>query len=627
MFIVVDELHDLFEKLKAASTRSVKPTKELAELTIFSTEKENTYRRKSISTPHGPPTISSVLEGAVYGPQWPPPSAEAPPTPEEDIEMIDRPADKNTETADDSSEATLVDMDQLPPLVEASAASEVAKHTPGDGTGFPSDKKVSLDMTSAESKEDLEGDAVMINGNDSPSTVENMPPLEKPPPIPPRKKTGLVIQTNDQSNQSNNIIADNDFWRFGVQQDVTEIIDNVTFRLQCAIKPTSIDAEGEQMDVIKSTFFGASTTFTQKAQSLDKKTEAWSSLIVFPGHKVIRDIYEAIDAAFDEQPVQVENSTSLQYVSISRLPPILQFQIQRTAYDKELKVSFKERTPVIFPETIYMDRYLATADPDSAVMRRRRETWKWKKELESLEARQLALKNSQGEIPVTEALFAMKDYVKAIQEEEIEDVNIDPALPEALEERISEVAAELEDLATKINSLRTKLRGQFTDMTQYEYKLHSVFIHRGEAGGGHYWVYIYDFKHDIWREYNDENVTEVRDRRRIFDDQGNNGNPYFLVYVRSEDKNDLVEAVCRDVQEVQEVSMSDVDAWAGGVEIDGQISIVDNGGFEQLPESSHIEHAQPRPLRPKPASGVSSAWEENWPPASEGSKDANGNDW
>lgn len=622
--VVVDELHDLFEKLKTASTRSVKPTKELAELTIFSTEKENTYRRKSISTPHGPPTISSVLEGAVYGPQWPPPSAEAPPTPEDDIEMIDPPADKITDTADDSSEATLVDMDQLPALVKSSPESDIAIHTPSDGT---TNEKNSLGMISTESKKDLEGDAVMVNGDDSPSTVENMPPLEKPPPIPPRNKSGLVIQTNNQSNQSNNIIADNDFWRFGVQQDVTEIIDNVTFRLQCAIKPTSIDSEGEQMDVIKSTFFGASTTFTQKAQSLDQKTEAWSSLIVFPGHKVIRDIYEAIDAAFDEQSVQVENSTSLQYVSISRLPPILQFQIQRTAYDKELKVSFKERTPVIFPETIYMDRYLATPDPDSAVMRRRRETWKWKKELESLEARQLALKNSQGEIPVTEALFAMKDYVKSIQEEEIDDIHIDPALPQALEDRITEVSMELEDLAKQINSLRTKLRGQFTDMTQYEYKLHSVFIHRGEAGGGHYWVYIYDFKHDIWREYNDENVTEVRDRRRIFDDQGNNGNPYFLVYVRSEDKNDLVEAVCRDVQEAHEVSMTDVDTWAGGVESDTQITMVDNGGFEQLPESSHIEHVQPRPLRPKPVPGVSNDWEDKWGPASEGSKDANGNDW
>jgi ubiquitin carboxyl-terminal hydrolase 25/28 len=560
-----------------------------------------------------------VLEAAVYGPQWPPPPTDAPLTPEDDIEMVDRPVDKSADTGDDSSEATLVDMDQLPPLIDPTSEKSTVRVV-GEGATEILDEKNGSELASAESKEDISGDAVMVNGSISPIDSEMIaPPREKPPPIPPRNKSGLVIQTND----SKKIIADNEFWRFGLQQDVTEVIGNVIFRLQCAIKPISIEAgSGEQIDVIRNTFYGANTTYTQKAESLVKKTDAWSHLMAFPGHDIIRDLYEAIDIVYDEQTVEVENTTCPQYTSISKLPPILQFQIQRTDWTQE-KGSFKNRTPVVFPETIHLDRYVDTGDQDSAVMRRRRETWKWKAQLRILEARQAALQNSKGDLAVTEALGHVKEYVRSLQEEEIEGIAIDPALPEALDARISEIGVELEDLATEIASLRKRLQEQFADMRQHEYKLQSVFIHRGESGGGHYWVYIYDFEHDVWREYNDEHVTEVKDRRKIFEDQGAYGNPYFLVYVQSDRITELVDAVCREVVE-PEVQMTDVDAWAGQV-------ADEHGDSDQQPESSHIEHANPRPLRPKPSQSqaeTQEAWEKNWPPAAnENSVDANGNIW
>ncbi len=591
----------------------MKPTRELAELTIFSTEKEETFRRKSISSPQGPPTISSVLEGAEYGPQWPPPSQTLS-TPEDDTEMIDLPLDKIADD-DDSSEATLVDMDQLPPLIDTTLEEKNGGEKMDVATNGIEERTSNVSSIGEIDKNDLDGDAVMVNGNDATNnSAIDASQQEKPPPIPPRNKSGLVIQTNE----SKNIIVDNDFWRFGVQQDVTEVIGNVIFRLQCAIKPTSIEAgSGEQVDVIRNTFYGTNTTYTQKARGLEKKTEAWSYLIVFPGQNVVRDIYEAIDVVYDVQSVEVENTTCDQYTSISKLPPILQIQIQRTDYSAE-QGSFKNRTPVNFPETIYLDRYVDSGDPDSAVMRRRRDTWKWKEELRRLEARHAALVNVKGGIPVTEALVSVKDYISTLQEDEIEGIDIDPALSDALDERTREVASELDDLTEKIKVLKQKLQNQFTDMRQHEYKLQSVFIHRGEAGGGHYWVYIYDFEHDIWREYNDEHVSEVKDRRRIFEDQGALGTPYFLVYVKSDDKKNLVDAVCRDVKEVQ---MTDIGVWAD--DIDEAVSM-SNGLEEQIGESSHIEHVKPRPLRPKPAMG---SWEADWPPTEGKSLDANGREW
>ncbi|KUJ10644.1 ubiquitin C-terminal hydrolase-like protein [Mollisia scopiformis] len=614
----VAELHNLFENLKTASSRSVKPTRELAELTIFSSLTEANFRRASISSPSGPPNIDSIMnmDSPIIGPQWPPPreaSQTSSMTAEDDIEMVDRPGEKQNEASDDSSEATLVDMDQLPSYDEV-AGDNKDKNT-------LSDEKKNQSTNHTADLAELEGDAVMVNGETSPvESPQTMTAPEKPPPIPPRNKSGLVISTTE----SKDLIPDDDLWRFGTQQDVTEVIGNVTFRMQCAIKPTSIEEDsGEQIDIIRDTFFGSSTTYTQKAQSLEKKVEAWPTIIVYPGKGVIRDIYEAIDVVFDEQRVEVDNTVCPQYSCISKLPPVLQIQIQRTDYDKDSQRSSKNRTAVTFPETIYLDRYVDTGDPNSMVMKRRRETWRWKEKLRKLEARQEALKNAADEIPIPEALLATKDLVNTLQEAEVEDIEIFPSLPELLDERLSEVTAELENISGQIQALKQSLRDQFTDMRQYEYKLHSVFIHRGEAGGGHYWVYIYDFEHDIWREYNDEYVTEVKDRRRIFDQQGGaaGGTPYYLVYVRSSDKQDLVDAVCRDVQEIQ---MTDL------TETRSDINMV-NGADFPTGDVEHIERANPRPLRPKPVSNtIGGSWDDpewldNQPAGAP--LDANGRQW
>jgi ubiquitin carboxyl-terminal hydrolase 25/28 len=552
------------------------------------------------------------MNGAAIGPQLPEREASqtSSMTVEDDIEMVDRPGEKQTEVADDSSEATLVDMDQLPPSYEEVVRGK-ADQQPLMG------EKVAQHVVPA----DMDDDVVMVDGGTSSgeTSPQTLPAPEKPPPIPPRNKSGLVISTSE----SKNIIPDDDLWRFGTQQDVTEVIGNVTFRMQCAIKPTSIEeGSGEQIDVIRDTFFGSSTTYTQKPQSLERKHEAWPTIIVYPGKGVVRDIYEAIDVVFDEQKVEVDNTVCPQYSCIGKLPPVLQIQIQRTDYDKDSQRSSKNRTAVMFPETIYLDRYIDDGDPNSATMKRRRETWSWKEKLRSLEARREVLENSKSEINIPEALIATKDIVDIFQEEEIDGLDVATTLPEALEERLSEVTSELQELSEQITTLKQHLRNQFTDMRRYEYKLHSVFIHRGEAGGGHYWVYIYDFEHDIWREYNDEYVTEVQDRRRIFDQQGGaaEGTPYYLVYVRSSDQQDLVDAVCRDVPRVQDVQMMALDSH------NNDVSMTNGGEYSAEDDKvRHIEHANPRPLRPRqPVSTIPESWEDgNW----EEGKDANGRPW
>lgn len=96
-----------------------------------------------------------------------------------------------------------------------------------------------------------------------------------------------------------------------------------------------------------------------------------------------------------------------------------------------------------------------------------------------------------------------------------------------------------------------------------EYRLQSVFVHQGGSHAGHYWVYIYDFVGNMWRKYNDGTVTEAT-RADVFEPNLRNPNatPYFLVYVRADQIEELVDCVCRDP--VQEEPKDDPDTKMEG---------------------------------------------------------------
>ena len=58
----------------------------------------------------------------------------------------------------------------------------------------------------------------------------------------------------------------------------------------------------------------------------------------------------------------------------------------------------------------------------------------------------------------------------------------------------------------------------------------------------------------MWRKYNDGYVTEVKNESEIFEQESSNpATPYFLVYVRDDAKDRLVEPVCRILSEDAEM--------------------------------------------------------------------------
>ena len=97
------------------------------------------------------------------------------------------------------------------------------------------------------------------------------------------------------------------------------------------------------------------------------------------------------------------------------------------------------------------------------------------------------------------------------------------------------------------------ISSQFADSRRLPYRLYAVFVHHGSVTFGHYYIYIRDFERNIWRKYNDNYVTEVKDLDEIFmnNDRQNPPTPYFLVYVNDSMKERLVDPVCREVVENQ----------------------------------------------------------------------------
>lgn len=179
----------------SSSSSSVTPTQELARLTLISPGNEEAIRRRSttsISRPHG---LGEINGAQVLGPLGPPIAENGKQAPE----LLQ--VKKDQESSDAESERTLV-----------------------------ADNKETESPTQTTAANDTDGDSAM----------PDIPGSDNPPPVPPRN-----APTIDKQKLLKEEVE------IGAQQDVTEVINNVLFQSQCAIKPRGFDEDGEQLDQIK----------------------------------------------------------------------------------------------------------------------------------------------------------------------------------------------------------------------------------------------------------------------------------------------------------------------------------------------------------------------------------------
>lgn len=420
--IVVDQLKKLFEDMIASPKASVTPEPELARLTLVSSSKEEHIRRQSMLSPTRP-SLGQINGSPVFGPLGPPglPQKDTEMSDDAPFEATDSDAVNNDHNGDDASDVTLVDgppaidddimildddsdekglqqklfenKENMPPTKESVRETSPEIHLRPLGESSPS--RVNEQQGSVNLSKGLESQPMNFKNENSRSseTVQGdlgdekisipAPPPNRPPPIPPRPKP---IETNAVQEAE-----------YGAQQDVTEVIANVLFQLQCAIKAESVDESGEQIDQVKRLFFGKQKSYTTNRQGRIRTKEEYMSDIKVDVATGSRDIYAALDGAYDVQDVEVGGDLEPQYTSISQLPPILQVHVQRVQFDMEKKSVFKSNHHLELKETIYLDRYMDSSDAD--LMQRRRECWEMKKQLANLEFRRAELATSDVSKP------------------------------------------------------------------------------------------------------------------------------------------------------------------------------------------------------------------------------------
>ncbi|KAJ5232089.1 Peptidase C19 ubiquitin carboxyl-terminal hydrolase 2 [Penicillium chermesinum] len=520
------ELRVLFREMISSPIASATPSHELARLTLISPGNEDFIRRQSASMKSLPHGLGEINGSQISGPLGPP------------VAETDK---------------------------EPSEASSVQANYDTDDVG--SDRTLAMEEQEREnqqgpSAQDNDGDSAMPDSTD-PGT---------PPPVPPRN-----IPDPDREKQLKEELE------ISAQQDVTEVINNVLFQSQCAIKPYGFDEDGEQLDQIKDWFYGITRSYIRVGQNIRSKMERWSDIKVDVAGGP-RDIYAALDGAFDAQDISVENGTAEQYGAIAKLPPILQIQVQRVQFDHATKRSYKSTNHLQLLETIYLDRYMDTNKSD--MIERRKLSWERKKQLSVLEARRAELqaprvgskalllpphgktlscdlpslfRGAKASIDTLDPSFEL-GRPGSTQMMEASDENsgatsgsqgfgVDIHLSDDIDQISNATLKEFPVLDEEIADLKAKIATQFENYKRMPYSLYAVFVHRGSVSFGHYWIYIFDFKKEIWRKYNDEYVTEVTNPGDIFNESHDTSppTPYFLVYINSAMKERLVDPVFRDI--------------------------------------------------------------------------------
>ena len=366
-------------------------------------------------------------------------------------------------------------------------------------------------------------------------SVPILPPRDVPTPI--RQQTNLT-KAEEAARQ---------------QQDVTEVMDEILFRLRCAVKPYGMDNREEQLDKLRDIFYMkiSEKTIDDAGKAVSREEYALNILLNIPSRPT--DIYTALDEIFELQTIDHGDKKLKQYKTLQSLPPILQINIPRITYDRATGRGVKVDHKVHLEESLYLDRYFEWDAPE--IMQRREQCWQWRQQLAVLQAQRDVLnRNAATELEGPVKLQTVAKHLKNLQQSNealetlgLAPIEFDASLIDDLDSMANAMQSQLTTIDEQMASLQHNITSSFEDHKQIKYMLHSVFFHRGGYGHGHYWSCIYDFEHSIWRVYNDERVDKLTNVNDIFDAQTwQQGTPTYAVYVKDDVKEQFVQALCRE---------------------------------------------------------------------------------
>ncbi|CAD0082360.1 unnamed protein product, partial [Aureobasidium vineae] len=429
-----------------------------------------------------------------------------------------------------------------------------------DTAGSQQDEGVDVNMTSTENENHPADVAALGNADDS-STISQTssttlqgnavltppvtPKAEKEgellaPPLPPRRPATPSQQTRTNLQKAEEAARQ--------QQDVAEVMEELLTRLRASIKPLGQDPQGEQLDQLR------------ERATFDKEDD-FTNLMLLPPYEPT-DIYSALSRVLDLHPEPEASKPVNVYKTLKSFPPILQISINRIRLDREGK-PVKSVDRIRLEETLYMDRY----SDDEAVLARRKQCWEWRRRLRSLQAEKEIIQKTDIGIDGPSALDAVGDWLSNLSESNsiLSEAGVDPIkVPESLSSDLKQERdvqrARLPIIDQEVRELEDNITKQFSgsEFEKLKYCLHAVFFHRGSTGHGHYWTDIYDVQNNIWRKYNDEHVEPINTLDEILNaETWQHGTPTYAVYVRDDTKEQYVEPLCRDVEEVADEPMPD----------------------------------------------------------------------
>ncbi|KAG8910704.1 ubiquitin-specific protease ubp2 [Tulasnella sp. 408] len=356
-------------------------------------------------------------------------------------------------------------------------------------------------------------------------------------------------------------------------------MDNCMFQIEAAMKfgmeKSGLTSGDSESSVVKrqaspsmrqriNVLPGAGPSTAHSSSSIHEKEDLFSQLLVNVDDEGY-DLYDGISGRFDDN-IDFEGKQAHMETSIVELPPILQVQLQvralsfssqthadqttrqRVQFNRETLEAYKSNAYVKFGESLFMDRFLAQADPQKKARSKEIE-----RKLRSCRERLSELTKGTG-IPYDKALT---NTYNMITKQNLFPLDAD--LLHDLETESELLKAELAQCREEAASLKAALEDLWKDDRKVEYELSSVFIHRGSSPSfGHYFFYARDLPNDPdkWLKYNDQDVASVPKAEVLADTTGSTANPYLLVFARK--GANVIDIIHRANFDAQDVDMLDL---------------------------------------------------------------------
>lgn len=267
-----------------------------------------------------------------------------------------------------------------------------------------------------------------------------------------------------------------------------------------------------------------------------------------------KDLYSAWDSSYhckiDDYYISESTTTAEQEIWPQKFPGVLLFQIQRVKYDKIGQNSIKIHKKFTFPEEIFTDRFLLKNM--NLCRELRTQMLLLKDQARKIERQLESFTNYHGsEVSVEKMLRSCLKFLEKQENASAMDqdrtVTCDNALLENIDlteskyilnaykkrvrNSIKEMQRQLEEIYKNIGDLYNR-----PELRENKYKLHSILVHDGYAGSGHYYAYVHDIEGNKWRKYSDLIITDVSFETVIADSIGGNAlaSAYCLLYVKED---------------------------------------------------------------------------------------------